>query len=233
MKRRCSWPGCRNLDPRIERQNAVRGRCSRHGEWTACKRHRPTQSSSLNNGDPYSSPKGGDRVGYFVTEDSLALERARSTCPVCLWERSEASEEQRRADEAEAERRNAEERKRPDPPNPMVGWIAEFQAQGYSRAAAEALASKRWRESPPVVSPSRKEWTAYDIASEREAAERQRKVDAGEIGVCPVCKMHVLVSQDIVLKHGSYVDNYNEWTGRGTANWQMCTGEGSQVAHPA
>jgi hypothetical protein len=115
----------------------------------------------------------------------------------------------------------------------VPGWIAEFRAQGYDSAAAEALASKRLRENPPKL-PSRKQWTADDIYSEQRDAERQRKLDAGEFGVCPVCKADVLVSQGIVLKHGSYVNDQVSGTqgyGGGFYGWKMCSGEGSPVTH--
>lgn len=216
-KPKCSWPGCTDLNRYWEQEHAVRGKCQRHGKWIACQRHRPGQLKSL-------------EKGYYVTEDDRAVERARASCPVCLWDHYRAQGVQGAADAAEAERRNAEERrKHPDPVDPRPGWVAEFTAQGYGRDAAEAMAGKRLRENPPIW-PERREWTQHDIWTERKDAELQAKRDAGEIGICPVCKRNdAIVSQGIVLGHGFYREEYNAYRGTGQDWWDMCKGEGSQA----
>lgn len=217
MRHRCSFPGCREL-----RRDPAYGRCSRHGKWFACRRHDP----------PRLGRSSSDPVGYYPPPDD-DLSNGPGNCPICRWESDQASAEANRANVAEAERRNAEERrKHPDSPDPLRGWIAEFRAQGYGPESAEALASKRLRENPPKR-PSRKQWTADDIYSEKRDAERQRKLDAGEFGICPVCKADVQVSQGIVLKHGRYevvwVGSYE--MGSDNSGWKMCPGEGFPVDH--
>jgi hypothetical protein len=206
------------------------GRCSRHGKWFACNRHCPWQTRQSSQSR---STQHGDRVGYYPPP-SDDLSKGPSACPVCRWESDQANKAQGRADEAETERRNAEERrKHPDPTDPVPGWIAEFRAQGYGPEGAEALASKRLRENPPKL-PSRRQWTASDIRDELWDGERQRKLDTGEFGICPVCKADVLVSQGIVLKNGRYVVQWvgsYEMGGINGAGWEMCRGEGSPVAH--
>lgn len=189
----------------------------RHGKWIVCPPHSPSERQS-------------QREGYYVTEDERAEAQARASCPPCLWDYGKAAGAQRRADEAEVERRNAEERQNHLDADPKPGWIAEFRAQGYGPEAAEAMASKRRRENPPLR-PEPKWWKAFDIKTEREEAERQPRRDAGEIGFCPACKGDVLLSQGIVLRHGFYRGGSVSWGAGGDtpATWVMCRGEGSQA----
>lgn len=204
------------------------GMCPKHGKWVICWRHKKEDVGLVYD------------EGYYVPDRLLVgpcYPSPGGWCPVCKQEFQESKDKFNaqypyQADEAEAERRNAEERRQhPDPPDRMPGWIAEFRAQGYGEEAAKALAVKRSRENP-IVSPSRKEWTAYDIVMERDGVERQRKLDRGEIAVCPKCGRDVLASQGIVLRHGNYDYGRQRWDDPGgVAVWKGCDGEGSQSAH--
>jgi hypothetical protein len=110
-------------------------------------------------------------------------------CPVCRWDIPA------RHYSREAERRNAAERAARE--HRLTGYVAEFRAQGYGQAAAEAMANKRFHEENP---PPRR-WESDDIKRERESAEAQRRIDAGEVMRCPVCKQYARVSEGVILGH--------------------------------
>jgi hypothetical protein len=67
----------------------------------------------------------------------------------------------------------------------------------------------------------RRKWTAADIEFEREKAERQRKIDAGEVMRCPSCKTFAPVSEGVILSH-NLTRNY----GGGDREVVPCGGEG-------
>lgn len=119
---------------------------------------------------------------------------------------TERGKQQDREDEQEAARRNAEEQRKAQ--EAMSQYLAEFRAEGYDTEAAEALARKRLRDEGP----SQRRWRPEDIANERreaerqqqaaaEKAERQRKIDAGEIARCPRCREYAPASQGVILAH--------------------------------
>jgi len=110
-------------------------------------------------------------------------------CPLCTWERPETQ------DPLEAARRNAAEREATE--RHFAQYAAEFRAQGYGEAAADAMASKRFAEEGPQP----REWSSLAIKQERELAEFQRKRRAGEVGRCPACNMYAPVSEGVILGH--------------------------------
>jgi hypothetical protein len=128
---------------------------------------------------------------------------------------NERGNQRARADVQEAARRNDEEQRRVR--EAMSRYLAEFRAQGYAAEAAEALARKRLRDEGP----SQRVWRPVDIenerreaerhqqaatvalAKEREEAEQQRKIDAGELTRCPRCQEYAPASQGVILAHSA------------------------------
>jgi hypothetical protein len=117
-------------------------------------------------------------------------------------------------DGLEATRRNAPVRAREQ--EAWSRYTADFRAQGYGAEAAEAMARRRFREEGL---PSRG-WTADDMKNERERAEKQRKIDAGELMTCPRCKHLVPASDGVILAH-----NVRRGSGEDTY-YTSCEGEG-------
>ena len=75
----------------------------------------------------------------------------------------------------------------------------------------------------------------YRLAHQKRITDRYTKAveqlsnDRGAIRI-GVCKRNdVIVSQGILLRHGHYVEQYNEYRGTCQNYWQMCPGEGSQA----
>jgi hypothetical protein len=112
-----------------------------------------------------------------------------TSCPMCSLAEAAAAAEERRASE-EHERQEAERERQL--------FIAEFQEQGYSRVAAEALATKRQRDKPQLE---------RERQEAEENARKEKEFAAGTGGTCPVCKWHVRLSGGIVLTHDRYVDH--------------------------
>ena len=81
--------------------------------------------------------------------------------------RSAPGSARRLQDPLEAARRNAAEREAKE--RHFAQYVAEFRAQGYGKAAAEALASKRFAEEGPQP----REWSSNAIKQERDLAEFQ------------------------------------------------------------
>ena len=128
---------------------------------------------------------------------------------------TERGNQQAREDAQEAARRNNEEQRRVR--DAMSQYLAEFRAQGYAAEPAEALARKRLRDEGP----SQRVWSAADVENERgeverqqqaaaaalgrkrELAERQQKIDAGELACCPQCQQYAPASQGVILAHSA------------------------------
>jgi hypothetical protein len=126
-------------------------------------------------------------------------------CPACRWATPKVQ------DKLEANRRNAAEQARER--ESLSKYEAVFRAQGYGQAAAEAMARKQFREEQPAI----REWYPSLIEQERAAAERQRRIAAGELGRCPRCGKYAPIAQGVILAHdrGPY-DQYIACEAEGT-----------------
>jgi hypothetical protein len=100
-------------------------------------------------------------------------------------------------DTDEAKRRNAVEKNRTQ--LATAQYTADFCSQGYNLEAAQALARKRFRDKDHP----RRAWSASGIKGEREQAEQQRKIDAGDLARCPRCAQFAPASQEVILAHAT------------------------------
>lgn len=127
-------------------------------------------------------------------------------CPLCRWEDPDVE------DWVEADRRTAADERREH--EAVSKSEAVFRAQGFDQAAARAMANKQFRENQPAP----RKWYQGDIRREREEADRQRRIAAGELVRCPACGMSVRASQHVILGHdrGGWDDPYIACEGEGT-----------------
>lgn len=203
----CSEPGCTTVQK----------------QWAKDKRYRVTMTT-------FDCDRHG-RIGYCTEHVGLHAdyEAGGYRCLRCSQVEEQALRAQADADVREAERRNEKElREHPDPPDALPGYIAEFRAQGYGQAAAEALARKKARETP-VDYPARRTWTGGDIVAERKVAERWRNFEAGVLARCPTCLADVQASDGIVLAHKVYKSRSSQ--GESWVEEYPCLGEGHESDH--
>jgi hypothetical protein len=120
FKHQCSWPGC---EVRGVTGGSSSYRVLTYVDTGKCYEHGKWAACSKHK-----------RNRHLGRPDS-------SDCPLCHWEEPSVQ------DSLEAGRRNAGEdataKRR------ISEYKAEFHAQGYGKAAAEAMANKRLREDPP------------------------------------------------------------------------------------
>jgi hypothetical protein len=183
----------------------------------------PGEGCSVNTADP----PGSSDAWHLIIGAVLALCLLGLAGSLTLQSLTDRGKRQDRQDEQEAARRNLQERQKAQ--EALSQYQAEFQSQGYDAPAAEALARKRLRDERPA----QRTWHPADIANERreterlqqattaaqererERAERQRKVDAGEIAQCPRCHEYAPASQGVILAH------------RVKSHGKPCQGEGT------
>jgi hypothetical protein len=130
--------------------------------------------------------------GFIV--DPLTKKGQQVACPICVAENQAGRDRERAIAEAEAARRNSEIK----PPITFDQALAECRAQGFQDGAAEALATRRVSQERAEAAPT---WTVDQVLVERIEAERQRRMDAGTLTTCPVCREFVYVSQGVILSH--------------------------------
>ena len=97
----------------------------------------------------------------------------------------------------------------------MSRYIIESRARGFGTEAAEAMARRRFREE----SEPKRVWSREHLEAERDQAEVKRKISAGQLMCCPLCKHFVPVSQGVILAHYQWDRKYHTPDG-------PCSGEG-------
>jgi hypothetical protein len=178
---------------------------SRSCSYPGCKTVESSQTGILSTGTctRHGSWSACRPHGPYVTPIDFS-------CPICYWESAEVQ------NELEADRRNTAEEHREQ--EAIQRYATTFRAEGYGQAAAEALARKRFREQDRPLH----KWTGRDITAERREAAKQKKISAGELAPCPLCKSYAPASQGVLLSHN--------WRPIADESSIPCEGEGMLAA---